>query len=123
MRNVVINPIQEINENDLPILGRLFFTSAYLSVNHDTETFSLWQAARSSREPILRALDDRNAPISDFCLEYKDETPAKPKPTQSIPESAADKEAEKKGLSTAVLGGIIAGGVAGCAIMIAAAVT
>ncbi|KAF2280233.1 uncharacterized protein EI97DRAFT_477957 [Westerdykella ornata] len=39
VRNLPIDPIQEINQNDLPILGRLFFTSAYLSVNHETETF------------------------------------------------------------------------------------
>jgi hypothetical protein len=67
VRNLVINPIQHINENDLPILGRHFLTSAYLSVNHDTETFSIWQAVSSPGEPKTRALDAENAVISDFC--------------------------------------------------------
>lgn len=61
--------ITEPNRMELPInrlgtqpatLGRFFFTSAYLMVDHEADTFTLWQAnptAKSNLVPISHAKD------------------------------------------------------------------
>lgn len=72
-RNLVLNPLEGVNENDLPFLGRLFLTSAYLSVNHDSNTFTLWQADTLAQNTNLRALDSENRVIDDVCRDTSDE--------------------------------------------------
>lgn len=43
IREIMLNKLQGINANDMPILGQTFLTSAYLMVNQDASTFTLWQ--------------------------------------------------------------------------------
>jgi hypothetical protein len=114
VRNVVINPIQDVNEDDLPILGRLFLTSAYLSVNHDTETFSIWQAANSPEEPNMKALDTNNELVSDFCSSTEAPPPTE---TRSPSPPTHTTGPEKKGLSAAEIAGAVVGAVAFAAIL------
>lgn len=42
---LMINPLQAGNAQDIPKLGMTFFQAAYLHVNYDTSQFTLWQAA------------------------------------------------------------------------------
>ncbi|KAF2797490.1 hypothetical protein K505DRAFT_372428 [Melanomma pulvis-pyrius CBS 109.77] len=67
VRNLVLNSIQEVNINDLPVIGRLLLTSAYLSVNHDSNTFSLWQADVRAEMGRLSSLDEKNDVSDVFC--------------------------------------------------------
>lgn len=43
----------------LPSLGRYFLTSAYLIVNHDAQTFTLWQANPSTTSQLVPVLGDK----------------------------------------------------------------
>ncbi|KAJ8068501.1 hypothetical protein OCU04_004051 [Sclerotinia nivalis] len=63
---LVLNAIQAVNANDLPQLGRQFLTAAYLMLNQDAETFTLWQANPTENEDLV-AVDGKNIPIDDFC--------------------------------------------------------
>lgn len=40
-REILLDSMQGVNANDMPILGTPFLSSAYLSVNHDVDTFTL----------------------------------------------------------------------------------
>ncbi|CAD6441237.1 83daef0f-924e-4d40-95f0-5487f05f15bb [Sclerotinia trifoliorum] len=63
---LVLNAIQAVNANDLPQLGRQFLTAAYLMLNQDAGTFTLWEANPTENEDLV-AVDDMNTPIDDFC--------------------------------------------------------
>jgi len=39
---LLTNSIQEVNENDMPILGRQFLSAAMLMANLDAQTSTLW---------------------------------------------------------------------------------
>jgi hypothetical protein len=41
---LMINPLQDVNKNDFPQFGMTFLQAAYLHVNYDEDTFTLWQA-------------------------------------------------------------------------------
>ncbi|KAK5047251.1 hypothetical protein LTR84_006773 [Exophiala bonariae] len=50
---LMINPLQDVNENDFPQLGMTFLQAAYLHVNYDDDILMLWQAkATESQSPI-----------------------------------------------------------------------
>lgn len=42
--NVNLYSLQDVMKNDFPLLGFWFFTAAYLMVNHDAGTFTMWEA-------------------------------------------------------------------------------
>ncbi|KAF2463043.1 uncharacterized protein BDR25DRAFT_385225 [Lindgomyces ingoldianus] len=69
VRNIPINPIQNINENDLPVIGRLFFSSAMVLVNHDSQEFTLWQAdgKGGGERAQLRVVDESGGIGDVFC--------------------------------------------------------
>ncbi|MCJ1246093.1 hypothetical protein MMC30_003297 [Trapelia coarctata] len=52
-REILINSLQEINLNDVPLLGRTFLTSAYLFVNYDQSEFTLWQANPTTEQKLV----------------------------------------------------------------------
>ena len=52
VRELLINPLEEINKNDMPILGQTFLTTAYLLVDNDQQTFTLWKNNLTSEERI-----------------------------------------------------------------------
>lgn len=49
VREVMINQLQGINLNDMPLLGQTFLSQVYMNVNYDLGIFSLW-SARATRE-------------------------------------------------------------------------
>lgn len=52
-REVLVNSLQDVNTKDLPILGRAFLTSAYLMVNQDEGTFTLWSAKATTDQDLV----------------------------------------------------------------------
>ncbi|KAI4915500.1 hypothetical protein J4E90_003945 [Alternaria incomplexa] len=108
VRNVVINSLQFENDNDLPVLGRLFMSSAYLMVNQDAGMFSVWQANTGSKTSDIVAVDKQNNVVSEFCANSKGGSPS----ATSLPTSSATspplKETSK--LSGGAIGGIAADG-------------
>ncbi|POR32113.1 Uncharacterized protein TPAR_07685 [Tolypocladium paradoxum] len=48
-----INSLQDTTAKVLPVLGRYFFTSAYVLLNRDANQFTLWQANPTSDENLV----------------------------------------------------------------------
>lgn len=105
-QNIVINPIQGVNENDLPILGRLFLSSAYLMVNHDANSFTLWQAETDADSSSLQAVGEDGEPTGEAC----DGPPNNGNQTSPTP-SASTTPSGSSGirLSGGAIGGIVVG--------------
>jgi hypothetical protein len=53
VRELMLNALESVNANDMPLLGMTFLSSAYLSINYDTAEFTLWQANPTTDENIL----------------------------------------------------------------------
>ncbi|KAF5673882.1 peptidase aspartic [Fusarium heterosporum] len=97
-------------------LGRCFLTAAYLMVNHDSGTFTLWQANPSSKSKLVRVFDQDTAdrcggdpsgivqPTASATTVEEEDTPSTETPEATSPPSGA------------VIGGAIAGAVAGLVI-------
>ncbi|KAF2632492.1 hypothetical protein BU25DRAFT_470146 [Macroventuria anomochaeta] len=111
VRNVVINSLQAENDKDLPVLGRLFLSSAYVMVNQEAGSFSVWQANTGSKTSEIVAVDKENNMVSEFCANSTGPTPL---PTSSITPSPQNEESK---LSGGAIGGIVVGVVGGLAIL------
>jgi hypothetical protein len=113
-RNIVINALSnEGNEGDLPLLGRLFLSSAYLMVNHDEDKFTLWQAETEVKPAALKAVAEDGQIVENFCANSTngdDATPASSSNSAS-PTSTSD------ALSGGAIAGIAFGGVGAIAIL------
>ena len=53
VREVLINSLQDVNKNDMPILGRPFLTSAYLIVDIDHRQFTVAPAKATDTQDIV----------------------------------------------------------------------
>jgi hypothetical protein len=53
-RDILITDV----EDEPPILGRYFLTAAYLMVNHDAGTFTLWQANATRERSLVKVFDE-----------------------------------------------------------------
>jgi hypothetical protein len=112
-QNLIINPVQAINANDLNILGRQFFSSAYIMVNQDAKEFTLW-ASNPTNAVDLVAVDKNGTEVTDFCADTSTTPSPTPTPTATAPPNSS-------GSKTAVLSaGAIAGIAVGAVAVIAA---
>ncbi|KAF4947653.1 hypothetical protein FSARC_13914 [Fusarium sarcochroum] len=98
-------------------LGRYFLTAAYLMVNHDAGTFTLWQANPSEKSKLVRVFDEDTAEkcgedASGIVQPTASATPAEGKETISTDDSEAASSP-----SGAVIGGAVAGAVVGLGVM------
>lgn len=50
---VLINSLEGVNKDDMPQLGRAFFTSAYLLVDDDHRQFTLWKSNPTAQQQLL----------------------------------------------------------------------
>lgn len=115
VRNVVINSLQYYNGNDLPILGRLFMSSAYVMVNQEAGRFSVWQVNTGSKTSDIVAVDKQNNMVSEFCANSSGgSSSATSLPTSSI---KSPPQNERSKLSGGTIGGIVVGAVGGIAIL------
>ncbi|KAI7308910.1 hypothetical protein KC315_g13183 [Hortaea werneckii] len=53
VREVLLGPSTGVNQGDTPILGRHFFQAAYLLVNYDSNSFTLWQANATTESNLV----------------------------------------------------------------------
>ncbi|KAF2450959.1 acid protease [Karstenula rhodostoma CBS 690.94] len=115
VRNVVINSLQSNNVNDLPILGRLFMSSAYVMVNQEAGRFSIWQANTASITSDIVAVDTQNNMVSEFCANSTGgSSTATSSPTSSVTSPPQNEESK---LSGSAIGGIVVGAVGGIAVL------
>ncbi|KAF2648909.1 hypothetical protein K491DRAFT_611786 [Lophiostoma macrostomum CBS 122681] len=112
VKNIVLDSLQANNIYDLAILGRLFFSSAYLMVNHESSTFTIWEANAKPPLPQPKAIAADNTITGDFC-----DNAAEPSMTPSDLDSV---NSEKKHLSGGAIAGIVIGGLAGGVLVLSA---
>ncbi|KUL91883.1 hypothetical protein ZTR_01061 [Talaromyces verruculosus] len=114
---LVLNSIQSINADDLPQLGRQFLTSAYLMLNQDANTYTLWEANPVTNEDLV-AVDQGGTPISIFCTTTSTTT------TSQMPQTATSNavpynknSGDKEDLSSGAIAGVVVGCIAGMALL------
>jgi hypothetical protein len=120
---MIINPIQQVNADDLSQLGRQFLSAAYLMVNEETNQFTLW-AANPTSDVDLVAFDANGKEATSICPPAANTTI-----TSSGGHETSDglgpvvpAKAPSAGLSTGAIAGIAVGGVAAVAIAVGVAV-
>ncbi|KAE8152930.1 aspartic peptidase domain-containing protein [Aspergillus avenaceus] len=102
---LVINAIQDINQGNLPQLGRQLLSSAYLMLNQDSNTFTLWNAALGKKENLV-AINRDNKLVEDYCT-------TKPMPTSSSAPSPPSSRGHDDKLPVGAIVGIVIGCVLG----------
>jgi hypothetical protein len=127
VRNVVINSLQAENVNDLPYLGRLFLSSAYMMVNQEAGKFTIWQANTGSKASDIVAVDKQSNVVSESCVDSTGgSTNTKSLPTSPVTPPATPPATPPvtppvtpppQKLSAGAIGGIIGGAVGGIAIL------
>jgi hypothetical protein len=101
-------------------LGRYFLTAAYLMVNHDAGTFTLWQANPSGKSKLVRVFDQDTA---DKCGEDASgvvQPTASATPIKEDEVQPTGKTEAASSPSGAVIGGAVAGAVIGLGVVILA---
>ncbi|KAI6876458.1 hypothetical protein KC338_g229 [Hortaea werneckii] len=53
VREVLLDPTVGVNQGDTSILGRHFFQAAYLLVNYDSDSFTIWQANATTESSLV----------------------------------------------------------------------
>ena len=112
-REIMINSLQDINKNDMPLLGMPFISSAYLNVNYDTGTFTLWSARATTEQNLIGI-----GPTSTGCaIGVHNTSTSSPIPTETStvtsPPSPTPSTQPAPHLSTGAIAGIALGGLAG----------
>ncbi|KAK4897666.1 hypothetical protein LTR28_001701, partial [Elasticomyces elasticus] len=131
--------MEGVGANDLPVLGRQFLTSAYLMVNQDANTFTLWKANPTVNK-VLVAVDVGNNPVSTLCATTHTNTTAAPStsattahstnvtaaPSTSVTESSSGGASDISGTvqpsktkkNIGLIAGVAAGGVAALGLLV-----
>lgn len=102
----LFSPIDGNNIDDQLIIGKQFFSGAYLTVNVDNQTWSIWPAKATSDTEITA--------IGDQCEEVTSSTTSPPSDSSSEPPSVSS-SSDSAALSTGAIAGIAAGG--GCVVL------
>ena len=114
---VMLNPTLGVNDNDFSILGRYFFQAAYLTVDFDSQTFTLSQAVATS--------DTKLTALGGECSTPYVNVPAGANATHTAtsPSHSASKEVRRPGgVSTGDIVGAVVGSAFGAALLAALAV-
>ncbi|KAH6977349.1 aspartic peptidase domain-containing protein [Ilyonectria sp. MPI-CAGE-AT-0026] len=98
-------------------LGRYFFTSAYLMVNHDANTFTLWQGNPSKKSSLVRVFDEETAErCSDATAVVQPsatQTTVEEESKSTVSTTETDKAEPSSSTSGAVIGGAVAASIVG----------
>ncbi|KAI9777516.1 MAG: hypothetical protein M1839_008810 [Geoglossum umbratile] len=52
-REILLNSLQGVNANDMPLLGQPFLSSSYLLVNNDEQKFTLWKGQPTLNQKLV----------------------------------------------------------------------
>ncbi|KAH7182013.1 aspartic peptidase domain-containing protein [Fusarium sp. MPI-SDFR-AT-0072] len=104
-------------EDEPPILGRYFLTAAYLMVNHDAGTFTLWQANATRERSLVRVFDEETGKkcenatgVIQTSAPYTGSASESSRPDIGIGSNSGS-------LSGAAIGGAVVGAVAGAVLI------
>ncbi|KAK4698137.1 hypothetical protein P7C71_g12, partial [Lecanoromycetidae sp. Uapishka_2] len=109
VREVLIGSLQQVNANDMLVLGLPFFTSAYMLVDNDNEEVTLWQAQASTAQDLVAVGTPDCTPTPS----------ASPTPSPS-PSSVLHSAVARATVSGGAIAGAAIGGLIGIAIVVGA---
>ncbi|KAG9254075.1 aspartic peptidase domain-containing protein [Emericellopsis atlantica] len=125
--NLLLNPIQDVNANDLPKLGRYFLSSAYVMLNQDAGEFTLWSSNPTDVEDLV-AIDEKGDELTEFCNPTPTPSPSSDPSSSPTGElvggesTGGEDPGEESTMSTGTIVGIAVGGAAGLGAIVAAVV-
>lgn len=97
VREILVYNLEASNVTDMPLLGQVFLTSAYLHVDNDAEQFTLWQARPTNETRLI--------PVARGSPTCSNQTST---PSTSVAASPqAPKIAHHHGISTGAIVGIV----------------
>lgn len=124
VREVNIISLQSTNEGDMVNLGRQFLSGAYVMLNQDTDTFTLWQANPTTTEALV-AVDSKGKVHSSACTATSESTAtttaAHKLSTATAVSEASSVASSSTRLPSGAIAGIAVGGAAALALIAAAA--
>lgn len=97
---ILMAPTVTVNVNDVPILGRPFFTAAYLMVDLDAQTWTIWQANATT--------DTNLVSFGSKCDKQSTEPTAAARPTTASDRQSGDSD---HGLTAGAVAGVVIGAV------------
>lgn len=110
-REILINSLQGVNKNDMPLLGRSFLSSAYLLVDQDHQQFTLWSANQKATEPNLIPIGPATCKPSSSIA-----TPS-PTSTASVSNGQSANKHNGETLDKGGIAGVVIGSLAGFVIV------
>lgn len=115
-REFLMNPLS----NQPATLGRYFLTAAYLMVNHDANSFSLWQANPTFSSNLIPVYDEASAAQCNGDvpgLVQPSASPTDDAQNDETGDSNENEENEERDPSPATIGGAVGGVIGGLAIL------
>ena len=122
VREVLINSLQDVNKNDMPILGRPFLTSAYLIVDVDHRRFTVAPSKATDTQDIVAI----GPPACSSAEQLSTPTAGIPAASQATalasttPDPKPTTAASRQDVPTAAIAGGAVGGVVAIALCLAA---
>lgn len=114
---VLINPTQDVNSKDLPLLGRQFLTSAYLMLDQDANTFTIWQANPTTNIDLVPIVSDNTLSTCNSSIPASTSSTSSPAvPASNLPAPINHSELKAGAIAGIAIGAIFAVGALGFAI-------
>lgn len=103
--------------NQPATLGRYFLTAAYLMVNHDANSFTLWQGNPATSSTLVPVLDEETAAACGTNTSGVVQQSATATASASSSSGDDDASSSSGGISTGAIAGAAVGGVAALAVI------
>lgn len=104
---VLLRPTLGNDAADIPMVGKQFFSSTYLFVDHDARTFTVWQANNTRETRLVSVGGSCDLTESEENAASSSPTVNSPQATDNTPPSAL--ETDEGGISTGTIVGVAVG--------------
>lgn len=109
---ILLQPTLGNDAADIPVVGKQFFSSTYLFVNHDAGTFTVWQANNTKETSLVSVGGNCNVTEAE---ESPSSSSSTEKPSQATDTSQSAIKTNSNGVSKGTIVGIAVG--AACALV------
>lgn len=117
---LMLNSLQDINKDDMPLLGQTFLSSAYVFVDQDANRFTIWQSNATTDQEIIPY--SRGNACAALATKPNSSEPLPPSPTRSDLAEQANRTEVSQKQSGKLASPAIAGISIGAAVVILASI-
>lgn len=119
--DIAMNALQDSNASDVITIGRNFFSAAYISINYDIGTFTMWNANATSNQNLV-AVDTAGKEQANYCTSQDPTATATATGASSTANGGGSVKISGSGSNnaanpSAVIAGGVVGGLAGAALV------